>query len=445
MLKLIILVGGGIFFLYAIAKKPDLIALLLFTLVVSDVNFDIAGKIPLRTTITVILFLRIFGEQSSSGYPGFFSNGITWHLIFFLGYISLVSMMNGLLNVALMKEFLLSCISASLAYYYYFKNNGHTLLKNAMILGGLICLADLAYTYAIYGGFPVVRLYYSFTPRFEYNNHNFFGYICGTAFVFLLSDYLTSRLANKYTLWLMPLMFLGVLLSTSRGALVAMIIMTVFLLGKGLASRAKGKRAARILSITVVCVILSIFILPIATNVLGIKSEFMETLTTRLVDEPLAMVNKMMGNSYKTESMETVEWREEASNLAYNYYTNLPSNDQALGIGYGGFLARNIGHGFDAHNGILLLLIETGFIGSIIYFSLIFSFWSKVRSLKLSSPAFNSIVFIILYVTSHNKEITSFFAFLIMGSLIAEIRYASEPREEVSEEEQWRRLRTNDP
>ncbi len=439
-IKLIILIGGGIFFLYALAKRPDLIALLLFTLVVADVNFDMAGGIPLRTTITVILFVRIFGEQSSSGYPGFFSNTLTWHLSFFLVYISLVSMMNGLLNVALIKEFLLSCVSASLAYYYYFKKNGHTLLKNAMILGGLICLADLAYTYAVYGGFPVVRLYYSFTPRFEYNNHNFFGYICGTCFVFLLSDYLTSRTANKYTLWFMPPMFLGVLLSTSRGALVAMIIMTVFLLGKGLVSKTKGKRATKILSITVVCIVLAIFILPIATSVLGIKSEFLETITTRLIEEPLAMINKMMGNSYKVESMETVEWREEASNLAYNYYMNLPGNDQALGIGYGGFLARDIGHGFDAHNGILLILIETGFIGFIIYFSLVMSFWSKVRSLKLSSPAFNSIVFIILYVTSHNKEITSFFSFLIMGSLIAEIKYATEPKEELAEEEQLAEL-----
>ena len=164
-IKLIIIIGGGIFFLYALFKKPDLIALLLFTLVVADINFDLPGGIPLRTTITVILFLRIFGEQYSSGYPGFFSNGLTWHLIFFVAYISLVSMMNGLLNMALIKEFLLCCISASLAYYYYFKNNGHTLLKNAMILGGLICLADLAYTYAIYGGFPVVRIYYHSFPK----------------------------------------------------------------------------------------------------------------------------------------------------------------------------------------------------------------------------------------------------------------------------------------
>ncbi|MEI9912433.1 MAG: hypothetical protein WDO71_23955 [Bacteroidota bacterium] len=83
-----------------------------------------------------------------------------------------------------------------------------------------------------------------------------------------------------------------------------------------------------------------------------------------------------------------------------------------------------------------MLLIETGIVGFLIYFSLIISFWMKVKSLKLSSPAFISIIFIILYVTSHNKEITSFFAFLIMGSLIAEIRYASIPQEEVSEEEE---------
>jgi hypothetical protein len=208
-----------------------------------------------------------------------------------------------------------------------------------------------------------------------------------------------------------------------------MIIMTVFLIGKALTTQNKGKKAYTIITITLVCIILATFILQIATSVLGIQSEFMETLTTRLVDEPLAMINKMMGNEYKMEAMETVEWREEASNLAYNYYMNLDPLDQAMGIGYGGFMARDIGSGFDAHNGLLLLVIETGFVGFILYFSLIFSFWMKVKKLKISSPAFSAIIFIILYVTSHNKEITSFFAFLIMGSLIAEIRYAMMPQE----------------
>lgn len=437
------MIAGGIFFLYALVKKPDWVALMLFGLIVADINFKLGG-LPLRTTITILLFMRTYGEQRALGHPGFFSNGTTMHMILFVIYMMLVTAKNGLLDMDLFKEFLLCCVSAYLAYYYYFKNGSHLLLKNAMIVGGLICFADLVYTYGSQGGFPVIRVFYQFVPEaFAFNNHNFFGYICGTAFVFLLSDYLTAKKANKYTLMLMPIMFLGVLLSTSRGSLIAMIIMTVFLLGKGLTSKTKGKRASKILSITLVCIALAIFILPIATNILGINSEFLEMLTKRLVDEPMGMINKMMGHQVQAESMETVEWREEASNLAYNYYKNLPSSDQALGIGYGGFLARDVGHGYDAHNGVLLLMIELGFIGSLIYTTLVLSFWSKVKKLKLSSPAFNSIIFIILYVTSHNKEITSFFAFSIMGSLIAEIRYAQEPREELSEEEQLAELEFN--
>jgi hypothetical protein len=437
MVKIIILIAGGGTFLYGLFKKPDLIAILLFTLVVADVNFDLPGGIPLRTGVTMILFARIFGEQSASNHPGFFSFGLVWHMLFFLFWIALISLFNGLLNVGLLKEFCLNCLSAYLAYYYYFKRKSHYYLLISMILGGLICLGDLAYTYGVFGGFPVIRIYYSFTSVWAYNNHNFFGYVCGTCFVFLLSDYLTKASIGKWALWIMPAMFMGVLLSTSRGALVAMIIVTVILIGKALVTQNKGKKAYQLITITIVCIVLSMFVLQIATSVLGIQSGFLETLTTRLVDEPVAMINKMMGNKYNTASMETVEWREEASSLAYKYYMNLPPNEQMMGIGYGGFLARDIGSGFDAHNGILLLLIETGIIGFILYFSLILSFWSKVRSLKLTSPAFVAIIYIILYVTSHNKEITSFFAFLIMGSLIAEIRYAMMPQEEeFSEEEQ---------
>jgi hypothetical protein len=435
-LKLIILAVGGGFFLYALARKPDWLALLLFTLIVADVNFDLPGGLPLnfRAAITVLLFVRIMGEISSGDHPSFFSNGLTWHMLFLVAYISAVTQMNGLLDFALFKEFFLRCFSAYIGYYYFFKRNNLYFLKTGIILGGLICLADLAYTYA-HGGFPVVRIYYQFTPAFEYNNHNFFGYICGTAFVFLLSDYLTESKTNKMSLLLMPMQFMGVLLSTSRGALLAMIVVTIVLIGKALMSKTHGKRASTLITITVVCLLLAIFILPIATSVLGISNDFLTTITGRLIDEPLAMINKALGNDFNANNLDSMEWREEASSLAYNYYMSLPSTDQMIGIGYGGFLARDIGSGYDAHNGLLLLLIETGVIGFLIYFSLIFSFWTKVRKLKLSSPAFISIVFIIIYVTSHNKEITSFFAFLIMGSLIAQIRYVSMPREEVSEEE----------
>jgi hypothetical protein len=442
------LLGGGGFFLYGMLRKPDLVAILLFTLIIADINFDLPGlPLNLRATITIALFARIYGELNASDHPGFFSNPQVWHLMFFVIWILLVSQFNGLFDFTLFKEFILSFLSAALAYYYFFKHKNHEILKKSMILGGLICLADLAYTYAFCGGFPVRRVYFLFTGADpSYNNHNFFGYICGTCFVFLLKDYLTNTIprAAKMSLWMMPPMFLGVLLSTSRGALVAMILVTVFLIGKALSSRAEGsgKKAATLITITLVCLLLALFIFQIAAS-LGIQSDFMETMTGRLVDEPIAMFNKMLGNKYNAGSMDSAEWREEASSLAYKYFMSLPPADQMMGIGYGGFLARDIGNGYDAHNGVLLLLIETGVIGSLIYTTLVLSFWSKVRSLNVESPAFVAIVFIILYITSHNKEITSFFAFLIMGSLIAELRYSAMPHEEVTEEEQLASMELN--
>jgi len=444
--KIIILLVGGGFFLYGLFKKPDLIAILLFTLIIADVNFDMKG-VPIRSAITVLLFARIFGELSASNHPSFFSNGQVWHLIFFVVWMMLISQVNGLLTIELFKEFFLSTVSAALAYYYFFKYRNHEILKISMILGGLICLADLCYTYAFVGGFPVQRIYYNYTSRFEYNNHNFFGYVCGTCFVFLLSDYLTNKnaRATKLSLLMMPPMFLGVLLSTSRGALLAMILVTVVLIGKAMMSRTEGsgKKATTLVTITVVCLVLALFIFQIAAS-LGIQSDFMQTMTGRLVDEPIAMFNKLLGNNYNVNSMDSMEWREEASSLAYKYFMSLPPSDQMMGIGYGGFLARDIGSGYDAHNGILLLMIETGVIGFLLYFSLVISFWAKVSKHNISSPAFVSIIFIILYITSHNKEITSFFAFLIMGSLIAELRYYSTVHEEVDEEDPELVLQPND-
>jgi O-antigen ligase len=257
------------------------------------------------------------------------------------------------------------------------------------------------------------------------------------AFVFLLSDYLNrSRQDNKWAVFVMPIMFLGVLLSTSRAALLAMIVMSIVLIGKGLSSRKSGKRAYTIITVTLVCIFLSIFLFQILTTLIGIKSDFMTTVTSRLIDEPIAMFNKMMGNRYDAAKMDSMEWREEASSLAFKYFMNMSSIEQILGIGYYGFLIRDIGQGLDAHNGLLLLLIETGVIGFIFYYSLIFTLWMRVRSLRLSSAAFSCIVYIILYVTSHNKEATGFLAFLIIGSLIAELRYKGDLLAEGIEEEE---------
>ncbi len=84
------------------------------------------------------------------------------------------------------------------------KEGSYKVFRLSIIIAGFSCLGDLAWTYVQGGGLWIQRIYFSFTPAFAIFNHNFFGYICSLAFVFLLADYLTDNANNKSNLLLMP-------------------------------------------------------------------------------------------------------------------------------------------------------------------------------------------------------------------------------------------------
>jgi predicted neutral ceramidase superfamily lipid hydrolase len=136
-----------------------------------------------------------------------------------------------------------------------------------------------------------------------------------------------------------------------------------------------------------------------------------------------------MGNSFKAESLDSMDWRAEASEIAYNTFMHILSpSEKVFGIGHDGFMAR--GYGFmgvyAAHNGILLMLIEFGIAGFLIYHLMLISLITKTMNSKYFSPLAVCIIYIFLYVTSHNREMTSLTAFLIAGTLAAEAAYVPE-------------------
>src|SRR5690606_2322371 len=102
-----------------------------------------------------------------------------------------------LLLMSVVTELIISMLCVFLAYYYYMRENGYQIFKISLIIAGFICLADLAWTYKQGYGLYIQRVYYLFTPAWEVINHNFFGYIGASAFVFLLSDYL-ARKGERY-------------------------------------------------------------------------------------------------------------------------------------------------------------------------------------------------------------------------------------------------------
>lgn len=420
----IIMALGGVGFLYALVKKPEWLAIVLFTAIIAEINFDVPGMpMNFRAICSLCLLARVMGMPANDRYPRFFSTGYAWHIMFFVLYMMAITAKNNLLEMGQVKEFILSFVAAYLGYFFYMRQNGYQLFKWAIIFAGLVCFGDLAYTYAFVGGFPVQRFYYLFVPAYEVFNHNFFGYICGASFIFLLNDYLCSTKNVKINLWLMPVMFLGVLLSTSRSSLLIMMILAMILVARELmSSKKKGKKAYTLISITFVCLLITLFIFQIIQEFIASDSEFLKQITGRLIDEPVAILNRALGNDYNANNLDSMDWRAEASALAYYRFVNLIPEEQLFGIGYNGFLARDYGFAYDAHNGILLVMIEFGIFGFLVYYSLLIMMIIKSVRMKLNSPFTLVLIYMILYVASHNKELTAFFCFLVHGSLAAHMQ-----------------------
>ncbi|HLG41000.1 MAG TPA: O-antigen ligase family protein, partial [Chitinophagaceae bacterium] len=398
--KYIVMLAAGVWFIHALLNKPERVAILLFTCIVADINFDLK-VIPLqfRALITLLLLAKVLSDGKKVPGASFLSTSYAKYIIFFVIYLFAITYSNGILDIGVMKEYTLSLMAAYLGYYFYMKEGGYRIFKISVIIAGLSCLGDLVWTYLQGGGLWIQRIYFMFTSTWEIVNHNFLGYICAFGFIFLLADYLADNRQNKkWNLVFMPAMFLGVLLSTSRSSLLMLIIITIVLIARGLMSKENSKKAYKLTVVIVSCMVLSLFLFPLLSTLFNIQSEFIEQITARLIEEPVAIFNRAMGNEFKADKLDSMDWRAEASERAYYVYMSvLDSSEQMFGIGLQGFMIRALGCDgiYDAHNGPLLMLIEFGVVGTLIYTAMLIMFFSRYRSLKLFSPCLVCMIYIL--------------------------------------------------
>ena len=195
-------------------------------------------------------------------------------------------------------------------------------------------------------------------------NWNYFGEICGMSFIYILSDYIRDRPANKLLIWLLPVMFIGVFMSTSRSAILALLIIILLIILKGINYSEQKKRLAKIGALSVGTALIGFLAVALFGKMVNLDSKFIEDITSRLTQEPIAMVQKAMGQSYNINNLGSMDWREESAENAYQAFMGMPFMEQLFGIGIHGFEVRDIGHGYNAHNALLLLLIENGIMGA---------------------------------------------------------------------------------
>jgi hypothetical protein len=430
----ILLALAGGMFIYILISRPEIIAILFFTITIADINFEISGlPLNIRAIVGITLFLRTIVPVKGEKAPPFFSTSAKYILLFlFYGY--LITFAYDLVDYTFIKLTFLTAISVYCGFYYFCKKGDYTYIKISLILAGLICFADLAYSYAIIGHFPVQRIYLLILnipiqydeqgEIIEVINHNFYGLICGMCFVFLINEFINKRNIGKLTL-LLPIMFLGVLMSTSRSSLLGIIGISIFLIGRQLRSKESSKKAVKLITMGIAVIFLALFVFVTVQQVLNLNSEFVENITQRMIDEPIAVFNKHMGFNYNAQALDALEWRGEASSNAFEAFQKLKPVEQLFGIGFWGFVTRNLGRNFlPPHNGLLLLLIENGIVGLFMYTVLIISIFSRSFKKNIGiSPLVTILIFIIIYCIGQNGELTSSITFLFIVSLIGENRY----------------------
>jgi hypothetical protein len=429
-LSIIFLIAGGLFFGYALIYKPEIIAIVLFTIIIAEINVY-----NLRPILTLALFVRILIDRSKKfRYPTFIFQSEVKMLVIFVIYRILVALWQNLFSYDFFKGDLDTIILTFCVYYYYFRLQNANLLKTAMIISGLICFGDLAYTYIVFGSFPIHRLYYEIGGIAQHlteedldvmANWNFFGQICGMAFVYILSDFVKNKTVNKILIWLLPVMLLGVIMSTSRSAILALLLISILIILNGVNYREQKRRLAKIGAIGFGSAFVVVLLLSTVGKYINLETRFIDDITSRLTEEPIAIMKKAMGQSYNIQNLGSMDWREESAENAYAAYMNLPLTEQVFGIGVGGFEVRNIGHGFNAHNALLLLLIENGIIGAVIYFMIVIGTIIQSLLKKNFSPSLAVVCFILIYGLGQNRQWTGWTAFLFIYCLVAEVEFIS--------------------
>ena len=420
-------------FLYLLVSKPGIIVVLFFTITIADINFELGGlPLNIRAIIGIALFGRTLVYSKSEGQPVFLSNPNILLILWFTLFSLLITAFYDLITAAFLKQSALTLIVVYCGYYYYFKKGNMFYLRISLILAGLICFSDLVYTYSVYGEFPVQRVYQMLLKIpieldergeiLEIINHNFYGLICGMSFVIILNEFINHKSPNKYTLLLLPIMFLGVLMSTSRSTLLGIIVISIVLIARELKHREQVKKAYMLIALALGILFFCLFLFTTLQSYFTLEGDFIERIAQRLIDEPVAVLNKHLGLNYNVQALDAMDWREKASTDAFAAFLDLNTIEQLFGIGYWGFIVRDLGHtGLNPHNGFLLLVIETGIAGLVMYCMLIASIIRK--SIKLNDnipPLVTTLIFVIFYCIGQNGELTSSITFLFIVTLIAE-------------------------
>ena len=431
--------------LFFAIERPYAVAAFLVFCFVYRFNVNLPGPLDSRGLITLFLLARLFlfDKHNYLLVRKYLFRDFTFVLLVIFILISFYTTYSyyGELKDQV-KLFFLLVVSTILGFVIIINGQGQKVFLKGIVLAGIFSAIDLIWSTIKYGTLNIRSLLKTLVLHeslHEYNayNHGFFALICCFAIVMLYISHIKKQIPIIISAPLILFLSLGITISTSRSTILAMIfvLLIIFLVQKEIQLNLK-KVMTMIFSFGLFFISFY-FIYNALLSSGDFKSSFIDQTYYRLYEEPMSIFGgnkKKVFNEHGKAEEGTSEWRYYRTMKGLAKYSGLNLKTQLFGIGMGGYQNKNFGEDYsrgytlNAHNGYLLILIERGIVGLLIY---IFIFvYLSFKSFKLLRQGFidTPIVYVFLtlafFAIGNNGELTEQLAFLFLGAMFANTKEA---------------------
>lgn len=462
-MEIMLYIFGGVaaagMFLYSFEKPYMLLSLVIFMYLYP---FNIETPLPLDARGIIMLFLFgmlvIFRKEKLEAFIGeIFKNKFAWLITLFFFISFLINLFTGDSFIIEIRDLVLSIVSLSIGYFYVKDKESPWYLLLPVLLMGILSSYDTIYSHLILGTFDIIRQFDVILGRevLEFN-HNYYGLLTAFGLIFSLFLFIKKKINRFIGIILITINSAGVFISTSRSSLLAVIgtFVVMFIFQPDMKYNPRKILTGAI-----------IFILFIAgfyfgygqlKQTAGISSDFVDDIYFKVFEEPAQIFDESQQSFNEGGNLKegTMSWRLQKSLGDIQKYQNFTFFQQMFGLGAGNYLTiaeieylRNNILKYTAHNGYVLILIERGAVGLLLYLiiflGLTFKSFFLIKKYNTEYPISYLIWALAIYSIGQNGEFTNPVNFLFFGGMMAYIYYHSNEEEFIEDEEEEIALQKN--
>lgn len=434
--------------LFLIVERPYYIVAILVFLTFYVFNIETPLPTDVRGILILILFLRLclFDKDNLElVFNKLFLNMFFWLILIFLFAELLVPIATSGKIFGTLKEIILSIVILILGFITLSNEQGRMAFLFGILSAGILSSFDVFFTFTFFRDLNIVRILDILSGNKVILNHNYPGFLAGVSLIYIYLLWVRNKFNRNILVLIAIILSAGVLLSTSRSTLLALLLVFILLhfVEKDLRTKI---RIIFITGIGLVTLIVGLFMI----YELGIFSKEYRTFSGkfyfRLFEEPMQAIGiKEAGfNQWTGERLGgSVKFRSEKWAKDLDKFFNKDLSTQFWGLGPGGYskisekvyrASGNVRYQLAAHNGYLIIMFERGYFGLILYLVLVvglFIKYTKVSSQNfLKIPVIYLIVMVLIYSFGQNSELISRYMYLAFGGLLSDlyVRY-DDPKE----------------